>query len=139
MGDADQLPSVGFGNVFADLIQSRAMPVVSLRQIFRQARQSRIVTNAHLVNQGQMPAQERVRLRFVPIATLRGSRIDPRRRGCRPRQGRALEEINVLTPMRKTEAGVFASTSNCRTRSTRRLPKSPKSARPIPRYGPATR
>lgn len=55
VGDADQLPSVGPGSVFADLIQSGAIPVVRLHEIFRQAEGSRIVTNAHRVNQGELP------------------------------------------------------------------------------------
>ena len=56
VGDADQLPSVGPGNVLADLINSGRVPVVRLETIFRQASRSQIVMNAHLVNQGQMPA-----------------------------------------------------------------------------------
>jgi len=55
VGDADQLPSVGPGNVLADLIGSSRVPVVKLNTIFRQASRSQIVMNAHLVNQGQMP------------------------------------------------------------------------------------
>jgi len=55
VGDVDQLPSVGPGNVLADLIASGAVQVVRLTEIFRQARESRIVANAHRVNQGQMP------------------------------------------------------------------------------------
>ncbi|MCL4505164.1 MAG: ATP-dependent RecD-like DNA helicase [Chloroflexi bacterium] len=55
VGDADQLPSVGAGNVLADIIASGIVPVVKLNQIFRQAADSAIVTNAHLINQGQMP------------------------------------------------------------------------------------
>lgn len=56
VGDADQLPSVGPGSVLADLINSGRVPVVRLETIFRQASRSQIVMNAHLVNQGQMPA-----------------------------------------------------------------------------------
>ncbi len=55
VGDVDQLPSVGPGRVLADLIDSGAVEVVRLTEIFRQARESRIVVNAHRVNQGQMP------------------------------------------------------------------------------------
>jgi len=55
VGDADQLPSVGPGNVVADIIASGAVPVVRLTQIFRQAEQSLIVVNAHRVNAGDMP------------------------------------------------------------------------------------
>jgi exodeoxyribonuclease V alpha subunit len=55
VGDVDQLPSVGPGQALADIIASNAFPVARLTEIFRQAAGSRIVTNAHRVNRGQMP------------------------------------------------------------------------------------
>lgn len=55
IGDVDQLPSVGAGNVLQDIIRSRQVPVVELKEIFRQARGSQIITNAHLVNRGIFP------------------------------------------------------------------------------------
>jgi exodeoxyribonuclease V alpha subunit len=55
VGDIDQLPSVGPGQVLADIISSCAVPVVRLTEVFRQAAQSRIITNAHRINQGLMP------------------------------------------------------------------------------------
>lgn len=55
IGDVDQLPSVGPGQVLADLIGSNAVPVVRLTEVFRQAATSRIVRSAHQINQGQMP------------------------------------------------------------------------------------
>ena len=55
IGDVDQLPSVGAGNVLRDIIASEAVPVVRLTKIFRQAQQSRIITNAHKVNEGKFP------------------------------------------------------------------------------------
>ena len=55
VGDVDQLPSVGAGNVLRDMIDSGMFPVVRLTKIFRQARTSRIILNAHRINQGQMP------------------------------------------------------------------------------------
>src|SRR5205823_4064614 len=55
VGDVDQLPSVGAGQVLADIIGSGAVPVVRLTEVFRQAAESRIVTNAHRINQGLMP------------------------------------------------------------------------------------
>jgi exodeoxyribonuclease V alpha subunit len=55
IGDVDQLPSVGPGQVLADIIASGAVPVVRLTEVFRQAAESRIVTNAHRINQGLMP------------------------------------------------------------------------------------
>src|SRR5262249_49978790 len=55
VGDVDQLPSVGPGQVLADIIASGAVPVVRLTEIFRQAAESRIIVNAHRINQGLMP------------------------------------------------------------------------------------
>ena len=55
VGDIDQLPSVGPGQVLADIIQSEAIPVVRLTEVFRQAAESRIITAAHRINKGQMP------------------------------------------------------------------------------------
>ena len=55
VGDIDQLPSVGAGNVLRDLIDSERFPVVRLTRIFRQAQTSRIITNAHRINSGKMP------------------------------------------------------------------------------------
>ena len=55
VGDVDQLPSVGPGQVLADIISSGAVPVVRLTEVFRQAAQSRIITNAHRINRGLMP------------------------------------------------------------------------------------
>jgi exodeoxyribonuclease V alpha subunit len=55
VGDIDQLPSVGPGQVLADIIDSAAVPVVRLTEVFRQAAESRIIANAHRINQGSMP------------------------------------------------------------------------------------
>jgi exodeoxyribonuclease V alpha subunit len=55
VGDVDQLPSVGPGTVLSNLIDSGTVPVVRLTEVFRQAANSRIITNAHLINQGRMP------------------------------------------------------------------------------------
>jgi exodeoxyribonuclease V alpha subunit len=55
VGDADQLPSVGAGNVLADLINSGVIPVVRLTEVFRQAAASNIISNAHRINRGEMP------------------------------------------------------------------------------------
>jgi exodeoxyribonuclease V alpha subunit len=60
VGDIDQLPSVGPGNVLGDLIASGSIPVVKLTEVFRQAAASQIVSNAHRINQGQFPHLERV-------------------------------------------------------------------------------
>ena len=58
VGDVDQLPSVGPGQILADIISSAAVPVVRLSEVFRQAAQSRIIVNAHRINQGRMPEWE---------------------------------------------------------------------------------
>ena len=55
VGDIDQLPSVGPGQVLADIIGSGVVPVVRLAEVFRQAAASRIIINAHRINQGAMP------------------------------------------------------------------------------------
>ncbi len=55
VGDIDQLPSVGAGNVLRDIIDSEVFPVIRLTRIFRQAQESRIIMNAHRINAGQMP------------------------------------------------------------------------------------
>jgi len=55
VGDVSQLPSVGPGNVLKDIISSRAVPVVQLTEIFRQAKDSAIIVNAHLINRGVIP------------------------------------------------------------------------------------
>jgi exodeoxyribonuclease V alpha subunit len=60
IGDVDQLPSVGPGQVLRDLIISEQIPVIKLTQVFRQAAESKIIQNAHLINQGQYPTLEPV-------------------------------------------------------------------------------
>src|SRR5215469_7417922 len=55
VGDADQLPPVGPGNVLRDLLRSEALPTVRLKELFRQAKQSKIIVNAHSINAGQAP------------------------------------------------------------------------------------
>lgn len=114
VGDVDQLPSVGPGNVLKDLIRSRALPVVWLREIFRQARESLIVINAHRVNAGQFPAlraegEELSDFYFIeeedPRDALRvllevSTRRIPERFGFDP-----LNDIQVLTPMNKGVVG----------------------------------
>ncbi|MDY2964807.1 MAG: ATP-dependent RecD-like DNA helicase [Megasphaera massiliensis] len=70
VGDADQLPSVGAGAVLHDVIASERVPVVRLDTIFRQKEGGRIVTNAHLINNGRLPVvNEDLEFRFVEIET----------------------------------------------------------------------
>lgn len=54
-GDADQLPSVGPGNIIHDIIESKTIPVIQLNKIFRQAEESLIIVNAHKINHGELP------------------------------------------------------------------------------------
>ncbi|PHV69840.1 ATP-dependent RecD-like DNA helicase [Sporanaerobium hydrogeniformans] len=112
IGDADQLPSVGAGNVLKDIIKSKRLPVVRLVQIFRQASQSAIIRNAHLINKGEYPitnekdtdfffmtrgAQEDVKNTIIELIT---SRL-PKYQGFD-----SLKDIQVLVPMRKGIVGV---------------------------------
>jgi exodeoxyribonuclease V alpha subunit len=113
VGDADQLPSVGPGNVLGDLIDSGKIPAVRLQTVFRQAKQSLIVENAHRVNQGQMPVNEpdgeRTDFYLIekedPEDVLRliremvGRRI-PERFGFDP-----VEDVQILCPMHKGTVG----------------------------------
>ncbi|GAC1564718.1 MAG: ATP-dependent RecD-like DNA helicase [Ktedonobacteraceae bacterium] len=59
VGDADQLPPVGPGNVLRDLLRSESIPTVRLTELFRQAKESQIIVNAHRINAGQMPSLQR--------------------------------------------------------------------------------
>ncbi len=116
VGDVNQLPSVGAGNVLKDMIGSGCIPVIELNEIFRQAKTSRIVVNAHKINAGELPALSASEI-FDPnndyyfvkqddpekvleiILELASSRI-PRRFGFDP-----LDDIQVLTPMHKGVVG----------------------------------
>jgi exodeoxyribonuclease V alpha subunit len=113
VGDIDQLPSVGPGQVLADIIASGAVPVVPLTEVFRQAAQSRIIANAHRINQGAMPdlspPETESDFYFVQaegpetaagrIVELAKTRI-PRRFGLDP-----IRDIQVLCPMNRGRAG----------------------------------
>lgn len=113
VGDVNQLPSVGAGNVLEDIIASGKVPVVRLNEIFRQARQSRIIVNAHRINQGYMPvidaADDGSDFYFIEkeapeavlelILSLAESRI-PKSFGFDP-----LADIQVLSPMHKGLVG----------------------------------
>jgi len=114
VGDADQLPSVGPGNVLADLIASGAVKVVRLDQIFRQADRSLIVDNAHRINHGEMPwtktndeLQDFYFLHREDPADAQALAIEfittriPRRFGFDP-----VSDIQLLTPMHRGELGV---------------------------------
>ena len=109
VGDVDQLPSVGAGNVLRDVIESGVFPVVRLEKIFRQAASSRIITNAHRINKGQMPdlsngkgsdfffiEKEDPEMAAQEIVTLVKDRL--------PRAYRT-RDIQVLTPMQRGVVG----------------------------------
>lgn len=112
VGDADQLPAVGAGNVLKDILESGVIPAVRLNHIFRQARESMITVNAHRINRGETPhlnvkkkdfffideaipdlvAQKVVRLCCERIPNY--GPFDP------------VTDVQVITPMRRTAAGV---------------------------------
>jgi len=112
VGDSDQLPSVGPGKVLSDIIESKAFPVVKLKTIFRQTEESNIITNAHLINQGNMPAVNEEEGDFFFIPRLNGKDVInciidlytnhiPERFGIDPK------DIQVISPMRKGDTGVW--------------------------------
>jgi exodeoxyribonuclease V alpha subunit len=123
VGDIDQLPSVGPGQVLADIIGSGAVPVVRLTEVFRQAAQSRIITTAHQINRGTMPDLGRsdgdTDFYFVAAAEpgqavekiidLVGKHI-PRRFGFDP-----IRDVQVLCPMNR--GGVGARSLNIELQS----------------------
>lgn len=113
VGDIDQLPSVGPGQVLADIISSGALPVVRLTEVFRQAAQSRIITTAHRINQGFIPdlsqpegqsdfyfvqadEPDTAVLRMVELVKTR----IPKRFGLDP-----IRDIQVLCPMNRGGVG----------------------------------
>ncbi len=112
VGDINQLPSVGAGNVLKDIINSRIIPVTELTQIFRQAAGSRIIVNAHKINNGHYPeiqntadsdfffmeADDPLEVKNI-IISLVTQRL-PKTYGFHPQ-----EDIQVLAPMRRGEIG----------------------------------
>jgi exodeoxyribonuclease V alpha subunit len=137
VGDIDQLPSVGPGQVLADIITSGAVPVVRLTEIFRQAAQSRIITSAHKINQGSIPDLSRPEgdsdFYFVPaddpeaavprIIELVKVRI-PQRFGLDP-----IRDIQVLCPMNR--GGVGARSLNIELQAA----LNPAGERKVERFG----
>lgn len=112
VGDKDQLPSVGAGNVLADIISSGLVPMVNLDEVFRQEKESLIITNAHLINQGKMPivngsgsdfylirenSMEEIAKKIVDLVKNRL----PNYYGVNP-----VTDIQVLSPVKKTMVGV---------------------------------
>lgn len=113
VGDPDQLPSVGAGNLFSDLIRSGRIPTVRLTEIFRQARESLIVMNAHAINQGTMPEltvkdKDFFLLQRRDMAKSVDTIVDLCQRRLPENMGIPSDQIQVLSPTRKTDAGTFA-------------------------------
>lgn len=113
VGDADQLPSVGAGNVLKDIIASETVPVVRLSTIFRQAEESMIVVNAHRINHGELPVYNAKDKDFFFVNGPTGEHIArkvvelvetrlPKAYGFDP-----MRDIQVVTPMKKSPAGVL--------------------------------
>ena len=137
VGDIDQLPSVGPGQVLADVIASGAVPVVRLTEIFRQAAQSRIITSAHRINRGSLPDLSKPEgdsdFYFVPaddpdiaaarIIELVRTRI-PQRFGLDP-----IRDIQVLCPMNR--GGIGARSLNLELQSA----LNPAGDRKVERFG----
>ena len=110
VGDADQLPSVGPGNVFSAIIRSFAVPTVRLTEIFRQRADSRIVRNAHLINKGEHPNLSENTGDFFRLKRLEaGSTVETITELCAVRLPEKMHipssEIQVLSPTRKGELG----------------------------------
>ena len=110
VGDADQLPSVGAGNVFSDLIRSGRVETVFLREVFRQAEQSAIIRNAHAVNLGQPPALASNQGDFFFLCRREAERtVSTVVELCKTRlpggMGIPADQIQVLSPMRKGSSG----------------------------------
>ena len=137
VGDIDQLPSVGPGQVLADIIGSGAVPVVRLTEVFRQAAKSRIIVNAHRINDGVVPDLDRPEaisdFYFVPaddpegavsrVLELVRTRI-PRRFGLDP-----IRDIQVLCPMNR--GGVGARSLNVELQAA----LNPAGERKVERFG----
>ncbi|MGE5509084.1 MAG: ATP-dependent RecD-like DNA helicase [Chitinophagales bacterium] len=112
VGDVDQLPAVGPGNVLRDLIDSGTVPTVRLTEVFRQAAQSSIIANAHRINAGRYPSlpPDDPEFLHVPVAEPEEgaakvvelvTQLLPRRYGLDP-----LNDLQVLAPMRRGACGV---------------------------------
>jgi exodeoxyribonuclease V alpha subunit len=137
VGDIDQLPSVGPGQVLADIIGSGVVPVVRLTEVFRQAAQSKIITSAHRINQGYIPDLTKPDgdsdFYFVPavdpeqavarIVDLVQTRI-PKRFGLNP-----IRDIQVLCPMNR--GGVGARSLNIELQAA----LNPAGDRKVERFG----
>ena len=110
VGDADQLPPVGPGNVFSALIRSQVIPTVRLTEIFRQNEGSKIIRNAHMINRGEHPNLAENSGDFFRLKRLQaGTSVETITQLCSQRlpgkMGIPSEDIQVLSPTRKGELG----------------------------------
>ena len=110
VGDADQLPSVGAGNVFSDLIRSGRVETVFLREVFRQAEQSALIRNAHAVNLGQPPQLTNNQGDFFFLCRRDAERtlstvVDLCKTRLPDHMGIPADQIQVLSPTRKGLSG----------------------------------
>jgi exodeoxyribonuclease V alpha subunit len=137
VGDIDQLPSVGPGQVLADVIASGSVPVVRLTEVFRQAAQSRIITSAHRINQGSVPDLSKPEgdsdFYFVeandpevavPLIVDLVKRRIPRRFGLDP-----IRDVQVLCPMNR--GGIGARSLNTELQAA----LNPAGQRKVERFG----
>lgn len=114
VGDIDQLPSVGSGNVLRDIIASGAVPVVRLDRIFRQAMKSRIVMSAHAINRGELPDLSNGKetdfffLRREEGADIAAEIVSLVKDRLPKAYGEAARNIQVLSPMQKGPVGTIA-------------------------------
>ena len=111
-GDSDQLPSVGAGNVLHDMLSCGAIPSVRLNEVFRQAEESRIVTNAHRINMGEMPLENDSKADFFFMGRTPEGALQTICELCSGRLGKAygfdsINDIQVLSPSRKGIVGTI--------------------------------
>ena len=135
VGDPDQLPSVGPGNLFSDLIRSRAVPMVRLEEIFRQAAESAIVCNAHGVNLGRMPDLSNHQKDFFFLRRKDPGRaaetiVELVRTRLPQNMGIPAEQIQVLSPTRKRQAGTAVL-----NRAIQEAVNPPEEGKPERRFG----
>ena len=134
VGDADQLPSVGPGNVFSALLRSQVVAAVRLTEIFRQNEGSRIIRNAHMINRGEHPDFSENAGDFFRLKRLQGgSTAETITELCAVRLPGKMhippEEIQVLSPTRKGETGTVSL--NKRLQAALNPPKPEKKEKPF--------